>query len=122
MSRAASHLLGLMRRDPRLAYLIGPGSESFDLLTADYAQAQGLPVDDVRQRLEQGLPAWHGEMLDWHDASVRKPDADLTVLCWHAGDAEFWTGYWDGAGWIGCESGGSVLGVTHWAAPRGPRC
>lgn len=121
MIGAASHLLGLMRRDPRLAFLIGPGSEAFDRLTADYAAAQGMPVEAVRERLAKALPQWTGEALEWHDASLRKPDAELTVLCWHADDEEFWTGYWDGAGWIGCESGGSVLGITHWALPRGPR-
>lgn len=62
------------------------------------------------------------ETLTWHPVTERLPDADITVLCWHAGDQEFWTGYWDGQGWIGCESGGSVLGVTHWAEPRGPQC
>lgn len=59
---------------------------------------------------------------DDNGTNERLPDADITVLCWHAGDEEFWTGYWDGAGWIGCESGGSVLGVTHWAEPKGPQC
>lgn len=59
------------------------------------------------------------EQITWHPAE-NKPDSDLTVLCW--GREGFFCGYWDdGIGcWIGCESGGTVLGVTHWAEPSGP--
>lgn len=58
--------------------------------------------------------------IHWIDAKVKKPDSDTTVLCWH-GDSYF-CGYWDDSikGWIACESGGSVLGVTHWSDPDGP--
>jgi hypothetical protein len=60
------------------------------------------------------------ELLDWHSADD-KPDSDITVLCWD-GETPFFCGYWDDEmkSWIGCESGGSVLGVTHWAQPEGP--
>lgn len=63
------------------------------------------------------------EVLQWHPVS-EKPDAGITVLMWHAADCEFWCGWWDDElqGWIGAESGGSVLGVTHWAMPQGPQC
>jgi hypothetical protein len=59
------------------------------------------------------------EQIEWHPES-RKPDSDITVLCW--GSEGFFTGYWDDSvpGWIACESGGTVLGVTHWAQPEGP--
>jgi hypothetical protein len=110
-----------MRRDPRLAFLIGPGSESFDLLTADYAAALDIPVERVRADFQRFLPDWHGEMLEWHDAYQRKPAIAKIVLCWNAGAAEFLTGYWDGTAWIGCKSGGRVQGVTNWAEPMGPR-
>ncbi|HRP76899.1 MAG TPA: hypothetical protein PKZ27_14955 [Rhodocyclaceae bacterium] len=60
------------------------------------------------------------EVLEWHDATLVKPDSDMTVLCWI--DDDFFCGYWDDSipGWIACESGGSVIGVTHWATPGGP--
>lgn len=63
------------------------------------------------------------EHLTWHDAATTRPDADTTVLCWSAGDQEFFCGYFDDSlpGWIDCESGGSVLCVTHWAEPQGPQ-
>lgn len=61
------------------------------------------------------------EVLEWHDAATDKPDSDTTVLCW--GSEGFFCGYWDDSipGWIGCESGGSVIGVTHWSNPEGPQ-
>jgi hypothetical protein len=61
------------------------------------------------------------ELLTWRRADTDKPDSDITVMCWD-GETPFFCGYWDDAtkGWIGCESGGSVLGVTHWAEPTGP--
>lgn len=58
--------------------------------------------------------------LRWHCAATTQPDTDRTVLCW--GSEGFFCGWWEGAmgGWMGCESGGSVVGVTHWADPSGP--
>lgn len=57
---------------------------------------------------------WSGEMLDWVEVLKCLLDVDLIVLCWYVCDNEFWMGYWDGEGWIGCESGGLVLGVMYW--------
>jgi hypothetical protein len=61
------------------------------------------------------------ETITWRSASD-KPDSDLTVLCW--GSEGFFCGYWDDSmpGWIACESGGTVLCVTHWCEPEGPAC
>lgn len=61
------------------------------------------------------------ELLQWHDAAITKPDSDMTVLAWT--DEGFCCAYWDDSipGWIACESGGSLLGVTHWAEPQGPQ-
>lgn len=60
------------------------------------------------------------ERLLWRDAVTHKPDSDMTVMCW--GSEGYFCGYWDAAMgcWIGCESDGSVLGVTHWSDPGGP--
>lgn len=59
------------------------------------------------------------ETLAWIGAD-KKPDSDRTVLCW--GTEGFFCGYWfaDMGGWIGCESGGTVIGVAHWSEPKGP--
>jgi hypothetical protein len=55
MSKAATHLLRQMQRDPRLAYLIGPGSQSYDLITAEVAQAEAREVKELRAEVERDL-------------------------------------------------------------------
>lgn len=89
----------------------------------DEIQEQLAKVDASIAELQAALGAQaNTEHLTWHDATTSRPDADTTVLCWSTGDQEFFCGYFDDSlpGWIGCESGGSVLCVTHWAEPQGP--
>lgn len=67
------------------------------------------------------------ELLEWHDATTCKPDADTTVLMWFVdsdGHGQWESGWWSGDGrWCFCESGGDVgATVTHWAEPEGPDC
>lgn len=67
----------------------------------------------------------HVQFLQWHCVAFRDyPDADLTVLLWIRlldGTQEWAGGWWDGADWRLCESGGVCSGVvTHWAEPAGP--
>ncbi|OOG81543.1 hypothetical protein B0E41_17435 [Hydrogenophaga sp. A37] len=45
------HLVQRLQADPRLAYLIGPGSESFELLTAAAADALSIEADVYRERV-----------------------------------------------------------------------
>ncbi|TXI23049.1 MAG: hypothetical protein E6Q67_05165 [Roseateles sp.] len=42
--RAVLHLLKLIQRDSRLGWLIGPGSQSYDLITQAAAEAAGEPL------------------------------------------------------------------------------
>ncbi len=49
--KAVLHLINRMQADPRLAYLIGPGSESFELLVTAAAQADGIETDVLRERV-----------------------------------------------------------------------
>lgn len=49
-SKAVSWLLRRMKEDPRLAYLIGPGSESFDRLMAASAAITGEEPETLRER------------------------------------------------------------------------
>lgn len=65
------------------------------------------------------------ETLAWlSTAGEDRPDADLTVLLWIRlldGTHEWAGGWWDGADWRLCESGGVCSGVvTHWSDPAGP--
>lgn len=48
---AVTWLLLRLKDDPRLAYLLGPGSESFDRLTAAGAALSGEDADPFRERL-----------------------------------------------------------------------
>ena len=52
---AVSHLLRRMITDPRLAWLIGPGSRSWALLTAAYAIDNDWDVDECRREIEAQL-------------------------------------------------------------------
>ncbi|MGS5089033.1 hypothetical protein ACVC7V_21320 [Hydrogenophaga sp. A37] len=49
--QAVVHLVQRLQADPRLAYLIGPGSESFELLTAAAADALSIEADVYRERV-----------------------------------------------------------------------
>ena len=55
MSAASIHLLRQLQRDPRLAWLIGPGSQSYDLITSEVAAAAGQDVQELRARVETTL-------------------------------------------------------------------
>lgn len=46
---AVAHVLRAIRGDGRKAYLFGFGSQSFELLTAAYAEANGLDVEQYRR-------------------------------------------------------------------------
>lgn len=48
---AVKHVVQRMINDPRLAYLLGPGSQSFDLLTTAWAAVMDDQVEAVRERL-----------------------------------------------------------------------
>lgn len=49
--KAVLHLINRMQADPRIAYLIGPGSESFELLVTAAALADGIETDVLRERV-----------------------------------------------------------------------
>ena len=59
MSAAADqlvmHLIRRLQRDPRVAYHFDPITESFQLLTAAYAELRGENVEDVRKRYADSL-------------------------------------------------------------------
>lgn len=52
---AARYVLQRMQRDPRLASLLGFGTEAFERLTAEVAALDGIDVDAFRARLELTL-------------------------------------------------------------------
>lgn len=52
---AVRHVVGRLQADPRLAWLIGPGSESYDLLTTALASEAGRPVAELQAEIERDL-------------------------------------------------------------------
>lgn len=59
----ALHLLKRVRSDARLAYLIGPGSQTFEKACAQVALDTDKTVDDVRSEMSLRLvtEAWPSE-------------------------------------------------------------
>ena len=55
MSAAVSYVLRRMQQDGRLAYLIGPGSQAYELLTEEAAVAAGREVAEFRREFESTL-------------------------------------------------------------------
>ncbi len=53
--KAVLHVLRRIIDDPRLAYHFDPLTESFQLLTAAYAEAQGKDVAEVRRGCENRM-------------------------------------------------------------------
>lgn len=53
--KAVGHTIRRMQADPRLAYLIGPGSETYDLLIAAAAAPAGFDEDWYREHLSGQL-------------------------------------------------------------------
>lgn len=65
---AAKHLLKQMLKNPRLTYFIGPGTESFHLITKEVAEQSGQPVEEFQAAMVQQLqiepwPRGHAELL-----------------------------------------------------------
>lgn len=55
MSTAVHHILRQMQRDARLAWLIGPGSRTYELLTEEAAASNGLDLEELRKQHEASL-------------------------------------------------------------------
>lgn len=53
--KAVIHVLNRMLCDGRLAYILGPGSEAYDLIIAAYAKIAGVNVEEFRQWLSARL-------------------------------------------------------------------
>lgn len=71
MSTLAAHLIHQMQRDPRLAWLIGPGSQTWDLATEAYAKESGMDVSLARDTLGKDL-----KVEEWPSSGERADDDD----------------------------------------------
>lgn len=81
---AAAYVLRRMREDPRLAYLIGPGSQTYELLTQEVAQAAGRDAQQYRSEFERDLKTqrWPSEddILDRIEAAVAEAREEWKAL------------------------------------------
>ena len=78
MSAAGGLVLRRMQQDGRLAYLIGPGSQIYELLTHEAAQAAGREVAEFRREFDSTLKTqrWPSE----NDIKERIDDAVEAAL------------------------------------------
>jgi len=76
---ALGSVLGRISRDPRLAWLMGPGSQTFDQVIAAAAAARGHELKEFRKVIEdrltfepwpQGLDTSIQELLDVHASQL----------------------------------------------------
>ncbi len=49
------YMMERIHQDPRLAYLVGPGSQAFALLTTAYGSIEGQDISALRERLDVDL-------------------------------------------------------------------
>lgn len=70
--KAVTHIIQRMEKDPRLAYLIGPGSETFDRLVAAAAAPAGIEEDWYRELLTGRLQIQPVSAIGVTDAVVDK--------------------------------------------------
>lgn len=87
MSAAVMHILRRMESDPRLAWLIGPGSQTFDLLIEEGAEIFGRTAADFRQRVEGRL-----QFEPWPTALQAEFDAETVVLAQPDWEPTHWYG------------------------------
>jgi hypothetical protein len=58
LTKAETAVVSVMRRivnSPRVAWLMGPGSQTYDDVTAAYAELIGRDVDEFRHEIERDL-------------------------------------------------------------------
>jgi len=84
VSAAAKHVLNQMQRDGRLAWLIGPGSQSYELLTSEAAASEGRPIGEFQAEYELTLTTqrWPSvdDIQDCIDAAVAAAlEADRSI-------------------------------------------
>lgn len=66
--RAAMHVMNRIIRDARIAYFFGPGSETYDLVTAAVAEMRGETVEAYRAYITPHLRT--ARMIEAENASA----------------------------------------------------
>lgn len=128
MSAAIHHILRQMQRDARLAWLIGPGSRTYELLTEEAATANGLDLDELRQQHEATLKfePWPNDLrVEIDPQAILLAAPDPRQACWHGQDNSYssrghivWRSKTEGRAhvWMGYEKRKAVLGHEEWTS------
>lgn len=125
MSAAVHHILRQMQRDARLAWLIGPGSRTYELLTEEAATSNGLDVAELRQQHESTLKfkPWPSDLeVEIDPQAILLPPPTPSPGHWMPDGAYLSDSYYlarHHAGvlapyWLGYESRTAALGAERW--------
>lgn len=126
MSTAVHHILRQMQRDARLAWLIGPGSRTYELLTEEAATANGLNLDELRQQHEATLkfePWPTGLRLEIDPQAILLQRPARSPVRWFGEENAYRSAHYymerlhDGPSapfWWGCETRIAALGFEKW--------
>lgn len=120
---AIRHTLTRIRDDARIRYVMGDGSQTFDLLTAALSGLGGRAVEQIREAYSGGPVRCFGlYLVERMSVADVPPPVDETVLIWQDGtdgDDSPWLGHLDAQGtWWSADSG-IARNVTHWARRPG---
>lgn len=131
MSAAAMSILHQMENDPRLAWLLGPGSPNFDLLIEEAAPIYGRTVEDLRQRMESRLKyePWPTELkVEIDPQAILLLPHEETLVRWFGEENAYRSAHYymqrqhDGPlphHWWGYEIRTAALGFERWnSSPR----
>lgn len=120
---AIRHTLTRIRDDARIRYVMGDGSQTFDLLTAALSGLGGRAVEQIREAYSGGPVRCFGlYLVERMSVADVPPPVDEMVLIWQdgpAGEDAPWLGHMDARGtWWKADSG-IAPNVTHWARRPG---
>ena len=128
MSAAVNHILRQMQHDARLAWLIGPGSRTYELLTEEAARKNGLDLEELRQQYEATLKfePWPSDLqveIDPQAILLGAPCQSPACSCPEFNSYDNYGNVWwrnsDGPlapYWQGFERRKAVLGFEGWTS------
>lgn len=131
MSAAVHHILRQMQRDARLAWLIGPGSRTYELLTEEAATANGLNLEELREQHAATLKfsQWPTELrVDIDPEAILLPRPAPSKVRWFGEENAYYSPHIfmerhhigpSAPYWRGHETRKTALGFEKWrSAPR----
>lgn len=131
MSAAIHHILRQMQRDARLAWLIGPGSRTYELLIEEAASANSLDPAELQRQHEASLKfePWPTELkVEIDPQAILLLPHEETLVRWFGEENAYRSAHYymqrmhDGPlphHWWGYEIRTAALGFERWnSSPR----